>query len=104
MLERFRVRGPRPLALLNRWLGAVVTLFQPEIAELLKGRDQAIVEQRWRWRGNVLEDPRLEITSSREIDLETRLAGIDERARAPMAASGPARPSRLPRMADGWGS
>ena len=103
MLERFRVRGEDPSALLNRWIGALVSLFQPEIAKLLKDRDQAILEQRWRWRGNVLEDPRLEITSSQEIDLDARLARIDESAQASMVATGAARAPRPPRMADGWG-
>jgi membrane-associated phospholipid phosphatase len=77
MLDRFRLRSDRPSALLNRWIDAIVRLYQPEIAGLLRERDQAIVEQRWRWRGNVLEDPRLEITSSLEIDLDARLAASD---------------------------
>ncbi len=98
MIERFRIRSERPSALLNRWIGALVSLFQPEISALLRDRDQAILEQRWRWRGNVLEDPRLEITSSREIDLDARLARVDE------SAPGTGRAPRLPRMAEGWGS
>ena len=102
MLDRFRVRGERPSALLNRWLGALVRLFQPEIATLLRDRDRAILEQRWRWRGNVLEDERLEITSSLEIDLDARLARIDESAKGSPAAPGIGR--GLPRMAEGWGS
>src|SRR5439155_16818196 len=80
MLDRFRLRGDRPSGLLNRWIGALLRLFQPEIAALLRDRDQAILEQRWRWRGNVLEDPRLEITSSIDIDLDARLAGVEQRA------------------------
>src|SRR6266849_10017905 len=47
MLDRFRVRGDHPSALLNRWVGALVQLFQPEIAQLLRERDTAILEQRW---------------------------------------------------------
>jgi hypothetical protein len=104
MLDRFRLRSERPSSLLNRWLCALVRLFQPEIATLLKDRDRAILEQRWRWRGNVLEDPRLEITSSIEIDLDARLAGVEERANPPVAATGAIRPRGLPRMADGWGA
>ena len=104
MLERFRVQSDRPSALLNRWIGALVSLFQPEISALLRDRDQAILEQRWRWRGNVLEDPRLEITSSIEIDLDARLAGVEESANPSAAAPGTGRAPRLPRMAEGWGS
>ena len=104
MLARFRVRGDHPSALLNRWIGALVDLFQPEIAGLLKARDQAILEQRWRWRGNVLEDPRLEIASSLDIDLDARLARVEDSADAAAAATGAPRARLLPRMAEGWGS
>jgi hypothetical protein len=104
MLDRFRLRSGRPSAPLNRWLGALVRLFQPEIATLLRDRDQAILEQRWRWRGNVLEDPRLEITSSIEIDLDARLAGVEQHANPSAAATDTGRARGLPRMAEGWGS
>jgi len=104
MLERFRVQSEPPSALLNRWIGALVSLFQPEIATLLRDRDQAILEQRWRWRGNVLEDPRLEITSSIEIDLDARLARVEAGADGSAAAPGADRGRGLPRMAEGWGS
>ena len=104
MLDRFRLPSERPSALLNRWIGGVVRLFQPEIATLLRDRDQAILEQRWRWRGNVLEDPRLEIASSIEIDLDARLAGVEQRANPSVAPTGTERARGLPRMAEGWGS
>jgi hypothetical protein len=104
MLDCFRVRTEHPSALLNRWVGAIVGLFQPEIATLLHDRDKAILEQRWRWRGNVLEDPRLEVTSSRDIDLDARLAEVEERADGSAVATAASRARRLPRMAEGWGS
>ena len=103
MLERFRPRGDHPWAIVDRWLGALVQLFEPEIAVLLHERDRAILERRWRWRSNVLEDPRLEITSSRDIDLEVRLATVEQSA-APAATAGASRAQRLPRMAEGWGA
>jgi hypothetical protein len=103
MLERFRVRGDHPSALLNRWVGALVQLFQPEIARLLRERDRAILEQRWRRRGNVLEDLRLEITSSLDIDLDARLAAVEHGSDGSAATTGTARAPRLPRMAEGWG-
>jgi hypothetical protein len=103
MLDRFRVWGDHPSALLNRWVGALVQLFQPEIARLLRERDTAILEQRWRRRGNVLEDLRLEITSSLDIDLDARLAGVEQSASGSTVATGTTRAPRLPRMAEGWG-
>jgi hypothetical protein len=104
MLDRFRVRGDHPSTLLNRWVGALVRLFQPEIAALLRERDKAIRERSWRRRGNVLEDPRLEITSSLDIDLDARLAAAEHHTDESAIATGPRRAPRPPRMAEGWGS
>ena len=106
MLERFELRTEAPSALLNRWLTALVRLFRPEIAVLLRQRDKAVQEWQWRWgrRGHVFEDTRLEIASRFDIDLEARLAlaerQIADRARPPRMPSR----ARLPRMAEGWGA
>jgi hypothetical protein len=104
MLDRFRLAGDGSRGLVNRWLGALVSLFQAEIAALLHERDKRVMDRRWRWRSNVLEDLRLEVTSSREIDLDARLsaaeAGAAERTTAPPAR----RPLRLPPMEEGWGA
>ena len=101
MLKRFRVGGEHPSALVNRWLGALVRLFAGDIAALLEARDKAIQAYRWRWRSNVLEDPRLEIPSSLAIDLDARLAAV-ELDDGGVAATSPAR--RPLRMAEGWGA
>jgi hypothetical protein len=102
MLDRFQVGGDMPSALLNRWLTAMVQLFQPEIAVLLRNRDKTVADWRWRRRTNVFEDPRLEITSSFVIDLEARLAAVQGADEAAFRAELHSRP-RLPRMAEGWG-
>jgi len=106
MLDRFELRTDTPSVVLNRWLGALVRLFQPEIAVLLRNRDKAVQEWQWRWgrRGHVFEDTRLEITSSFDIDLEARLAAVEQVTAGP-APSPAIRPrARLPRMAEGWGA
>lgn len=104
MLGRVRV-GPGQASLLDRWIVAAVRSFTPEIAVLLRRRDKAINEWRWRWsRGNAFEDPRLEITSSCDIDVGARLAAAEARAAAPPPAHGGARRTPLPSMAEGWGS
>ena len=103
LLGRFRFASDTPSALLNRWIGALVCLFRPEIAGLLRQRDKAVMQRRWRWRTNVLEDPRLEITSSVDIDLDARLAAVDATMAEPAIATG-ARRTRLPPMAEGWGA
>ncbi len=105
MLDRFELRTEAPSPLLNRWLGALVRLFIPEITVLLRNRDKAVQEWQWRWgrRGHVFEDTRLEITSSFDIDLTARLALV-EHATEPVPAPAIRRSARLPRMAEGWGA
>src|SRR5712671_2540261 len=103
MLDGFQVNGEGSGGLLNRWLTAMVQLFQPEIGVLLRHRDRAVTDWRWRWRSNVFEDPRLEITSSFAIDLDARLAVAEDRGVEPgFSAAAPAG-YRLPRLAEGWG-
>jgi len=103
MLDRFQVSGEGSTELLNRWLTAMVQLFQPEIAVLLRHRDRAVTEWRWRRRSNVFEDPRLEITSSFPIDLEARLAAAQDRGVEPAFSAAAPSGYRPPRLAEGWG-
>jgi hypothetical protein len=97
------VSGDGPGGLLNRWLTAMVQLFQPEIAVLLRHRDRAVTEWRWRRRSNVFEDPRLEITSSFAIDLAARLATAEDRSTEPAFSATASAGYRPPRLAEGWG-
>jgi len=102
MLDRVRFAAPGPV-LLNRWIVALVRLFRPEIAVLLRQRDKTIVDWRWRWpRSNALEDARLETTSSFSIDLPARL--IAAQAGHRRAPAMPPATQRRPSMAEGWGS
>jgi uncharacterized protein DUF6969 len=103
MLDRFQVSGDMPSAALNRWVGAMVRLFQPEIAVLLRNRDKTLTEWRWRRRNNVFEDPRLEIASSFAIDLDARLAMVEGGPAEPALRTAARGRARLPRMAEGWG-
>jgi hypothetical protein len=103
MLDRFRVSEDGPGALLNRWLTAMVQLFEPEISVLLRQRDRAITDWRWRRRANVFEDPRLEITSGFAIDLDGRLAIAENRTTEPPITPAARGGYRLPKLAEGWG-
>lgn len=109
MLDRVRLgdaTAPAPAdPWLNRWIEALVRLFQPDIATLLRHRDKRVMDWRWRWpRSNVFEDARLEVTSSVAIDLKARLAAVEARATEPAAKPGWRRARRLPSMAEGWGA
>ena len=100
MLDRFTIRLTAPSAVLNRWVGAMIRLFLPQIAALLHARDDTVMSWRRRRRTHVFEDPRLEVTSSIEIGLEAQLAFL-ERVRA--SALIRRVPHQLPPMGEGWG-
>jgi hypothetical protein len=101
MLDRFAVTEEQPSAVLNRWVGAMIQLYRPQIAALLRVRDDTVMAWRRRRRTPVFEDPRLEITSSLEIELDTQLAFLD-RVRFAPAESALQRLAGLPPMAEGW--
>jgi hypothetical protein len=103
MLDRFQVVAAGPSAVLNRWLGAMVALFKPEITVLLRNRDKTVTDWRWRRRTNVFEDPRLEITSSFDIDLDARLGAVEGHTFEPASRTGARDRPVLPPMAEGWG-
>jgi hypothetical protein len=72
---------------------------------LLRERDRVVMDPiRRRRRVDVFEDPKLEITSGLDIDLEARLAAIDRLAAEPTMLPQPPAPPRIPRLAEGWGS
>lgn len=102
MLDRFMIGSAGPSPLLNRWLGAMIGLFRPQIAALLRMRDDTAMAWRRRRRTIVFEDLRIEITSSLDIDIAAQLAVL-ERARAQPSTDGLARAVGLSCMAEGWG-
>jgi hypothetical protein len=101
MLDCFVIAEREPSAVLNRWIGAVIHLFRPQIAALLQARDETVMAWRRRRRTPVFEDPRLEITSSLDIQLDTQLALVD-RARDRSDDDAFRRLPALPPMAEGW--
>ena len=101
MLDRFAISEVAPSETLNRWIGAILRLFRPQIAAVLRMRDETVMAWRRRHRTNVFEDPALEITSSLDIGLDAQLAFLD-RARSEPAAGAGRRVPLLPRMAEGW--
>jgi hypothetical protein len=105
MLDRFTLDAAEPKNLVDDWLTAIVRLYQPEIAMLLRKRDEAVMDPRRRRRRlDVFEDPAFEITSSLAIDLDARLAAVDRLGIERSANRQPPASSRLPPMAEGWGN
>jgi hypothetical protein len=79
----------------------MIQLFSPQIAALLQARDETVMAWRRRRRTQVFEDPRLEITSSLDIQLDTQLDLVD-RARDSSDQRAFRRVPGLPPMAEGW--
>ena len=77
VIGRFVIGHARPSWPTNRWVGAMVRLFWPQVVLLLKARDQVI--ENWGAQNpnrDTLEDRRLEVTSQAEVDVEVQIAAV----------------------------
>ncbi len=63
LLPRFDVQMPRPSYLVNRWLTAVLTAYEAEIADLIRRRDEILAAQQPRGDVAAREDRSLEVVS-----------------------------------------
>ena len=81
MLDRYMVDIVHPSWAVNRWIGAMLRLFRPQILALLDARDRTIVAWQRRHGDNhdVFEDRALDVTSCIDIDIEKQIA-VAERA------------------------
>jgi hypothetical protein len=73
MIERFAIVRATPSWPVNRWIGAMMLLFRPQIAALIAARDAAVAAHGG---ANALEDRALEITSALDIDVERQIAAV----------------------------
>jgi hypothetical protein len=77
MLDRFAISRATPSWPVNRWLGAMVRLFRPQIAALIEARDAAVAARAaLHPDANVYEDRALEVTSAIDIDIERHVAAV----------------------------
>jgi hypothetical protein len=77
MLPRFAIDQVQPSWAVNRWISAVVTLFRPQIEELLRARDAAVTA--WERKfvpPNVYEDRELEVTSYAEVMIDDQVNAV----------------------------
>ena len=77
MLGRFRIDHAAPSWPVNRWIGAMLVLFRPQIVTLLRHRDEVVA----RWQAahpgqDVYEDRRLDVTSQVAIDVQAQRDAI----------------------------
>ena len=77
MLDLFLIDHADPSWPTNRWLSAMLRLFQPQIVALVEARDEALAK----WRNkhperDVFEDRELEITSGLDIFVEEQIERV----------------------------
>ncbi|MBK6629632.1 MAG: hypothetical protein IPG33_00570 [Betaproteobacteria bacterium] len=88
MLERFDIDHAHPSWPANRWLGAMLRLYRPQIEALILARDAAVAAwARSHPQQDVFEDRALEITSQLAISVEEQIAAV-EAALGPSARKG----------------
>lgn len=78
MLARFAIGHARPSWPVNRWITAMIQLFQPQIVDLLRRRDEAVAA----WAAShpdtdVYEDRHLEVTSQVAISVKDQIGEIE---------------------------
>ncbi len=76
LLDRFAVTTTGP-ELLNRWLGALLRLFRPQVDRLLQERDQALAAANAE---SVLCDQSLEVLSRAGIDIDRQIAELNSKS------------------------
>lgn len=77
MLDRFAIDHAFPSWPVNRWIGAMLRLFRPQIEALARHRDTVV--DTWRRAHpdcDVFEDRRLEITGEFAINIDAQIAAV----------------------------
>ncbi len=80
MIDRFEIDHAWPSWPTNRWLGAMLRLFRPQIVRLLEARDRMVAE--WQARHpdrDVYEDRELEVTSWLPVSLDDQIRALEAR-------------------------
>jgi hypothetical protein len=78
MIDYFDMTGDTPSPALNRWVTGVTGMFRPQIADLIRARDEAIARQRAAHPDrDVFEDRELQVTSEVPIDFLAQVRAIE---------------------------
>jgi hypothetical protein len=77
MLDRFAIDHAFPSWPVNRWLGAMLRLFRPQIEVLVRHRDSVVETwQNTHTDSDVFEDRRLDATGEFAISIEAQIAAV----------------------------
>src|SRR3546814_3114292 len=77
MFDVVKIAHAHPSWPLNRWISAMIALFKPQIAELLRARDRKVAD--WREQNpeaDVFEDRDLEVASFLDISVEHQVREV----------------------------
>lgn len=78
MLDFFEIDHASPSWPANRWIGALLRLFRPQIEALIRQRDAAVADWARRHPGaDVFEDRELEIASRLAISVDEQIAAVE---------------------------
>ena len=78
MIDRFEMTGDEPSAALNQWISGVVGMFRPQIADLVRSRDETVARHRAAHpHGDVYEDRALQVTSQMPVDFLKQVRAIE---------------------------
>lgn len=78
LLDRFDITVEAPSRHLNRWVGAVVRMFRPQIADLIRARDAKVASFKAAHPGrDVYEDRDLQVTSEMPVDFLAQIRAIE---------------------------
>jgi hypothetical protein len=77
LLDVFKIDHAQPSWPVNRWISAMIRLFKPQIADLLRARDRKVA----RWQelnpdSDVFEDRDLEVTSFLDVSLDRQVQDV----------------------------
>ncbi|MGD1876995.1 MAG: hypothetical protein ACFB13_05790 [Kiloniellaceae bacterium] len=77
LLDIFQIDHAQPSWPVNRWIGAMIRLFMPQIADLLRARDRKVAA----WMelapdSDVFEDRDLEVTSFLDISIDSQVRDV----------------------------
>lgn len=78
LLDRFAVTGNEPSPLLNRWMTAVMRMYRPQIADLIRERDAVLARRQALYPDrDAFEDRELHIVSELPIDFLAQVRAIE---------------------------
>ncbi|MEQ8354385.1 MAG: hypothetical protein RH942_02515 [Kiloniellaceae bacterium] len=77
LLDVFKIDHTQPSWPVNRWVSAMIQLFKPQIADLLRARDRKVaLWQEQAPDSDVFEDRDLEVTSFLDISVDEQIQGV----------------------------